>query len=76
MISNVDIRNTIQDAVMGFDIDKLGDSQDFTDAGIDSLDHLSILLALEENFSIKKIPDEDIDECKSISGILNYLSNA
>jgi len=30
---------------------------------------------LEETFEIKKIPDEDIDKCRSISGILDYLSN-
>ena len=75
MISDADIRNVIQDNVMGFDVDKLDNDQDFTDAGIDSLDHLSILLALEEGFSIKKIPDEDLGKCKSVSGILNYLSN-
>ena len=40
MISDADIRNVIQDNVMGFDVDKLDNDQDFTDAGIDSLDHL------------------------------------
>ena len=75
MISDTDIKKVIQDTVLGFNIDELSNDQDFTDAGIDSLDHLSILLALEENLSLKNIPDEDIDKCRSVSGILNYFSN-
>jgi len=75
MIKNTDIRNVIQSSVIGFDLDQLRDDQDFLDAGIDSLDHLSILLALEEKLGVKKIPDNDIDKCRSISGILDYLTN-
>lgn len=75
MISDTDIKNVIADSVMGFDVSTLKNDQDFLDAGIDSLDHLSILLALEENLGIKKIPDEDIEKCGSVSGILKYLSN-
>jgi acyl carrier protein len=75
MITDQDIKNVIEREVMGFDIKNLSDDQDFTDVGIDSLDHLAILLALEEEYGVKKIPDEVIDDCRSISGILNYLSN-
>lgn len=75
MITDQDIKNVIEKEVMGFDINNLSNDQDFTDVGIDSLDHLPILLALEEEYGVKKIPDEVIDDCRSISGILNYLSN-
>jgi len=75
MISDIDIKNVIADSVIGFDVSAMSNDQDFSDLGIDSLDHLTILLTLEEAFEIKKIPDEDIDKCRSISGILDYLSN-
>ncbi len=74
MITSLNIRNVIKETVAGFDIERLDEDEDFNDAGIDSLDHLSILLALEEEFNIEKIPDEAIDDCKSISGIINYLN--
>ena len=74
MISEKDIRNAIQTSVMGFDVEKLKNDEDFVDAGMDSLDHLSILLNLEESYEVKKIPDEDVDLCGSINGILDYLS--
>ena len=74
MISEKDIRNAIQTSVMGFDVEKLKNDEDFIDAGMDSLDHLSILLNLEESYGVKKIPDEDLDLCRSINGILDYLS--
>lgn len=73
MLTSNDIKNIIQETVIGFEADTLEENQDFSDAGIDSLDHLSILLVLEEKFGIDKIPDEDIDLCSSISGILNYI---
>ncbi len=75
MISDIDIKNVIADSVMGFDVSVMDNDQDFSNLGLDSLDHLTILLALEETFEIKKIPDEDIDKCRSVSGILDYLSN-
>ena len=75
MLTINDIKNIIQETVIGFDVDSLDESQDFSEAGIDSLDHLSILLALEEKFDINKIPDEDIDLCSSIAGILSYLKS-
>jgi acyl carrier protein len=75
MISDVDIKNIIQETVVGLDTDELSNDKDFTEVGIDSLDHLSILLALEEKLGIKKIPDDKIDECRSISGILNHISD-
>jgi acyl carrier protein len=42
------------------------------DAGIDSLDHAALLLALEEKYAIK-IPDSDVDGLSSINQIATYL---
>lgn len=75
MISDIDIKNVIADTIMGFDVSAMDNDQDFSNLGLDSLDHLTILLALEETFEMTKIPDEDIDKCRSISGILDYLSH-
>ena len=47
MISEKNIRNAIQTSVMGFDVENLKNDEDFIDAGMDSLDHLSILLNLK-----------------------------
>ena len=74
MISEKNIRNAIQTSVMGFDVENLNNDEDFVVAGLDSPDHLSILLNLEENYGVNKIPDEDVDLCRSIAGILDYLS--
>ena len=48
-----------------------------SEQGLDSLDIMSILLAIEERFGIK-ISEEDIDEGKlsSINGIISYINKA
>ena len=43
----------------------------FEDVGIDSLDHASLLLALQERYSLN-IPDEDLEKTSSIADILAY----
>lgn len=42
-------------------------------AGIDSLEMMNILLAIEEQYDIK-IPDEDIDALDTIDHIVAYLN--
>jgi len=66
------IKNLITNVVIGFDIEKLSEDQKLTNSGIDSLEHMNILLAIEEQYGIK-IPDEDIDKCNSIKGIVLYI---
>jgi acyl carrier protein len=73
MLTREDIRAVIKDTVIGFNIEDLKDEQDFSEAGIDSLDHLTILLSMEEKYAVEKIPDEDIDKCRSVAGIVEYL---
>jgi acyl carrier protein len=48
-----------------------------SEQGLDSLDIMSILLAIEERFGIK-ISEEDIDQGKlsSIKGIISYINKA
>ena len=69
MLKADDIRKIITATVVGFDSAGLADEDNFSDAGIDSLDLQGILLALEEQHGLT-VADKDIEECQTISGIL------
>ncbi len=73
MITADDIRALIQDNVMGVDAMAMGEEDSFKQAGIDSLDQINVLLAIEEIHGYK-IPDEDVKLCKSIRSTLDYLA--
>jgi acyl carrier protein len=73
MITVEDIRSIVGANITGFDIAQLSDDQPFESAGIDSLDHSMILLAVEEKTG-QHIPDEDVPACSSITGIVSYLN--
>jgi acyl carrier protein len=73
MITADDIRVLIQENVMGVDAMALGEDDNFKQAGIDSLDQINVLLAIEEKHGYK-IPDEDVKLCKSIRSTLDYLA--
>ena len=73
MITVDDIRALIQDNVMGVDAMAMGEEDSFKQAGIDSLDQINVLLAIEEKHGYK-IPDEDVKLCKSIRSTLDYLA--
>lgn len=72
MLDSNDIRSIIVEVVKGVDISGMTDDQDFDDAGIDSLDHSMILLSIEEKTSVK-IPDEAVEDCRSVQGIIAFL---
>ena len=55
------------------DASALRDDQLFRDAGIDSLDHLNVLLAVEEQFGVE-IPDEDSKSLNTLNALLAYLA--
>lgn len=71
MITEENIRQAISKALKRFDVDQLQSNQNFSDAGLDSLDHASIILALDEHCGIE-IPESDIESCDSIDAILAY----
>ena len=73
MITADDIRALIQENVMGVDALAMSEDQSFKEAGVDSLDQINILLAIEEKHGYK-IPDEDVKLCKSIRSTLDYLA--
>ena len=73
MITIGDIKSIISAEISGFDIDSMEEDQNFADAGIDSLDHMNILFAIQENHGVN-IPEEDVDQCSSIAGILSCIN--
>jgi len=75
MISTNDILDIMRDGETRIDIDELNHDERLTEQGLDSLDIISLLFALEELFQIK-IPEEDIDQGKlnSINSIAEYLN--
>lgn len=74
MLKREDIHEMIRNIVVGFDTADLKDDQDFIEAGIDSLDHSNILLAIEEKTNIA-IPDEEVEKCSTINGIISFLNS-
>lgn len=74
MLDSDVVRTIIKDAVQGVDLSGLKDDQAFEDAGIDSLDHSMILLAVEEQANVK-IPDSAVDRCNSVEGIITFLKD-
>ncbi len=72
MLTEENLRKILTDKVMGIDTDKIGIETEFSDVGIDSLDHAVLLLSLDEEFGIK-IPDKDVERCNSIKNILLYV---
>lgn len=73
MLTERDVRDAIAKSVVNLDAASLNVDTDFTDAGLDSLDHASILLALQEEHNLA-VPDADVDQCTSIRAILDYAA--
>ena len=73
MLTDRDVRNAIAKSVINFDAASLDSDTEFTDAGLDSLDHTNILLILQEEHNLT-VPDSDTDQCTSIRAILGYAA--
>jgi len=71
-VSASDIRTIIEGSNIVKNMSSLQDGTTFRDAGVDSLDVFSILLAVEEHYGIK-IPDEELDSLNCIEAIASYL---
>ena len=71
MLTETDIREAIRKIVVGFEVDELEVGTDFIDAGMDSLDHVDVLLCIQETHGLH-VPDGDVEDCRSIHGILEF----
>ncbi len=51
------------------------DSNIVDDFGADSLDLVDFVMSLEDEFD-KEIPDEDIDNIKTVGDVVSYIENS
>ena len=76
MLKRENVIEAIKKNVLGFDIGRIeNDEQNLLDAGLDSLDHASVLLTLEEEHGIS-FPDEVAGELVTIQAIMNHANAA
>jgi len=71
-VSQEQIVSLIQGAGVSADISGIKGDASLRKAGVDSLDMMNVLLAIEEKFGIK-IPDDDIDDLDTVENIVSYL---
>ncbi|KAF9192682.1 hypothetical protein BGZ51_005071 [Haplosporangium sp. Z 767] len=76
-LARSDIEKRVLDILTGFnkvDEKKISLQANFnSDLGLDSLDTVEVVMAIEEEFSIE-IPDKDADEIKSAANAVDYIS--
>ncbi|RMH48353.1 MAG: acyl carrier protein [Gammaproteobacteria bacterium] len=73
MISAEKVIDLIKEAGTGVDESKLNPSAVLTDIGADSLDMMSIILAVQEATDLE-IPDEDLDGLRTVNDIVVYVN--
>lgn len=57
------------------DLETLSESTDIADdLGADSLDVVEVLMSIEDEFKVE-IPDEEIDNIKTIGDLVTYIEN-
>ncbi|KAG9320180.1 hypothetical protein KVV02_002214 [Mortierella alpina] len=76
-LSRENVEKRVLDILAGFnkvDSNKITLQANFnSDLGLDSLDTVEVVMAIEEEFSIE-IPDKDADEIKSAAQAVEYVS--
>ena len=60
---------------LGVDLEKVIPQADFKmDLGMDSLDQIELLMALEDEFDLH-IPDEDAEKFKTVKDVFDYVES-
>lgn len=68
-----DIISILENAGLSADVSAIqGNTDLIKEAGIDSLEMMSVYLGLEEKFGIH-IPDQDLDQLDTVDNIIRYL---
>ena len=75
MLTEQDVRAAIAGAVDTVDAAAIDPAADFEDCGLDSLDHASIILRIEELYGLR-VADGDFDACRSIVAIVAYFQRS
>jgi len=68
------IKEVIVEADVLGDVDEMKSDVPLSEQGIDSLDIVNVYLLLEEKFEVS-IPDEDLEQVKTIDDIVTYINN-
>lgn len=71
-VSQEMIASLVEDAGVAADISGIKGDTPLHDAGVDSLDMMNIVLAIEEKFAIK-ISDDDVPKLDTLDNIVRYL---
>ena len=71
-VTQNDILSIVENAGISAPVSKINGATPLREAGVDSLEMMNILLAIEEKFGIK-IPDDEIDRLGTVDSIVNYL---
>jgi acyl carrier protein len=74
MLTEQDVRAAVASTVDTVDAAALDASADFEDCGLDSLDHASIIMRIEELYGLR-VADGDFDACRSIAAIVAYFQH-
>lgn len=70
------IENRVKKVVAGhlcIDVADVKPESSFVDLGADSLDHVEIVMALEDEFETE-IPDEHADQMNTVQQAIDYIS--
>lgn len=74
-VTQQDIIAILENAGLSADVSTIkGDTNLAKEAGIDSLEMMSVFLGIEEKYGIH-IPDQDLDRLDTIDNIIDYLQN-
>ncbi|ODQ51367.1 acyl carrier protein [Saitoella complicata NRRL Y-17804] len=77
-LGEANIESRVLDCIKSFDKinqDKISNTASFEDLGLDSLDVVEVVLAIEEEFSVE-IPDKVADGMKTVKDAIDYLKTA
>ncbi|MGJ0484857.1 MAG: acyl carrier protein [Methylomicrobium sp.] len=74
-VTQQDIIAILENAGLSADVSTIkSDTNLAKEAGIDSLEMMSVFLGIEEKYGIH-IPDQDLDRLDTIDNIIDYLQN-
>ena len=59
---------------LGVDLNDIEDDMSFKDMGADSLDEIELTMAVEEEFGLEEISDEEAAKCDTVGKMINALN--
>lgn len=59
----------------GMEVNEITEETTFEDLGADSVDIVELSMALEEEFDIEEMGEEDLNSILTVGDLVNYLRN-